>query len=115
MMAPAPYGMDHHYGSPPNLESPSKQWTPPCESRIIDQNRLPANEPVLHRSQIIYISLLCPNIHGQPQHAWSTSIKTSSRVFRNAALPTITAAKSLPTINGAYTHKSDAHELRSQP
>ncbi|KAF1966775.1 hypothetical protein BU23DRAFT_485554 [Bimuria novae-zelandiae CBS 107.79] len=23
MMAPAPYGMEHHYGSPPNLESPS--------------------------------------------------------------------------------------------
>jgi hypothetical protein len=28
MMAPAPYGMEHHYGSPPNLESPSKQSTP---------------------------------------------------------------------------------------
>ncbi|OAG02669.1 uncharacterized protein CC84DRAFT_1188816 [Paraphaeosphaeria sporulosa] len=63
MMAPAPYGMEHHYGSPPNMESPSKQWTPPQSYTDTKSSTSASYAPTYTAS---------PSMHGQPQSRRST-------------------------------------------
>lgn len=81
------------------------------EIRVIDHNRLPTDEPALHRHQIINISLLCTYIHRQSHHARTSSTTEVYRIFGDAALPTIATTKSLLTNDGANSYKSGAAEL----
>ena len=67
-------------------------------------HRLPANEPILHRCETIYISLVRPDLLSQLKHAWAAPLKESHRAFGCATVPCIdSTTKPIPTVHGSYS------------
>ena len=90
MMAPAPYGMEHHYGSPPSMESPSKQRTPPNTTGSLTRiGYPPISQPYTDaKSSAPYAPTYSasPSMHGQGQSRRSTE-PTGMPPYQGSSLP----------------------------
>lgn len=126
MMAPAPYGMEHHYGSPPNMDSPSEWPTPLGGARAGSLTRTgypPISQPypdVKSSTSTSYAPTysVSPNMHGQPQSRRSTESSgmppyTASSLSRSPYQQSMGPIRTSPTPMNYSTNSGEPSPMLS--